>query len=234
MADTEHKRVNDILLGPLERPALQWFARHMPEWITPDILTLIGVFGSLVILSGYALTAVSDIFVWLASVGFFINWFGDSLDGTLARYRNIERPKYGFFVDHTVDAFSYLLVFGGLGLSIYVSFNVAMLALVGYLLMSVLVYVDTFVTGRFKISYGRFGPTELRAIAVVFNIVFFFVGVPLIDLPYGQTPIYDLAVLAIAIILILIFMVSTWRRASELSDIDIKRVADSSQELVER
>jgi len=222
MTKTDHDRVNDILLGPLERPALQWFAAHMPAWVTPDILTLIGVFGSLVILVGYALTTVNGAFVWLASVGFFINWFGDSLDGTLARYRSIERPKYGFFVDHTVDAFSYLLVFGGLGLSIYVSFNVAMLALVGYLLMSVLVYVDTFVTGRFKISYGRFGPTELRAIAVLFNVVFFFVGAPLIELPYGQAPVYDLAVLAIAIVLVLIFIVSTLRRARELSDVDTR------------
>ncbi|MFN2224416.1 MAG: CDP-alcohol phosphatidyltransferase family protein [Chloroflexota bacterium] len=220
MSNSEHKRVNDILLGPLERPALQWFAAHMPGWVTPDTLTLIGIFGSVVILAGYALTEVSSAFVWLASLGFFINWFGDSLDGTLARYRKIERPKYGFFVDHTVDAFSYLLVFGGLGLSIYVSFTVALLALVGYLMMSVLVYVDTFVTGRFKISYGRFGPTEIRALAVLMNVVFFIVGVPTIKLPYGSAPVYDLAVLAIAAILVLIFMWSTFRRAQELSAID--------------
>ncbi|UCG23660.1 MAG: CDP-alcohol phosphatidyltransferase family protein [Chloroflexota bacterium] len=220
MTKTEHKRVNDILLGPLERPALAWLAAHMPSWMTPDILTLIGVFGSAVILTGYALTNVSGAFVWLASVGFVINWLGDSLDGTLARHRKIERPKYGFFVDHTVDAFSYLLIFGGLGLSIYVSFNVAMLALVGYLLMSVLVYVDTFVTGRFKISYGRFGPTELRAIAVICNVLFFVFGVPTLEMPYGEAPIYDLAVLAIAAILLLIFITSTLRRARELSTID--------------
>ena len=222
MTKTDHERVNDILLGPLERPALQWLAAHMPDWVTPDILTLIGVFGSAVILAGYALTNVDDAFVWLASIGFFINWFGDSLDGTLARHRKIERPQYGFFVDHTVDAFSYLLIFGGLGLSIYVSFNAAILALVGYLLMSVLVYVDTYVTGRFKISYGRFGPTELRAIAVICNVLFFVFGVPTLEMPYGEMPIYDLAVLAIAAILLLIFMTSTIRRARELSTIDVQ------------
>jgi phosphatidylglycerophosphate synthase len=222
MTNTDHKRVNDILLGPLERPALQWFAVHMPAWVTPDILTLIGVLGSIIILAGYALTELNAAFVWLASIGFFINWFGDSLDGTLARHRKIERPKYGFFVDHTVDAFSYLLVFGGLGLSIYVTFTVAILALVGYLLMSVLVYVDTFVTGRFKISYGRFGPTEIRALAVLFNVVFFAFGAPQIELPYGTAPIYDLAVLGLAMILMLIYVVSTIRRARELSDIDLK------------
>lgn len=226
MSNSDHKRVNDILLGPLERPALQWFSAHMPSWMTPDILTLIGILGSVVILIGYALTEVSAAFVWLASLGFFINWFGDSLDGTLARYRKIERPKYGFFVDHTVDAFSYLLVFGGLGLSIYVSFTVAILALVGYLMMSVLVYVDTFVSGRFKISYGRFGPTEIRALAVIFNIIFFIVGVPQIEMPYGTAPIYDLAVLGVAAILVLIFMFSTFRRARELADVDFRDKAD--------
>jgi phosphatidylglycerophosphate synthase len=220
MSSSDHKRVNDIFLGPLERPALQWLAAHMPRWATPDMLTLVGIFGSVVILVGYALTEVNPAFVWLASLGFIINWFGDSLDGTVARYRKIERPKYGFFVDHTVDAFSYLLVFGGLGLSIYVSFTVAILALVGYLMMSVLVYVDTYVSGRFKISYGRFGPTEIRALAVLMNAVFFFVGAPMIALPYGQAPVYDLAVLALALILVMIFVGSSLRRARELSDID--------------
>ena len=107
----------------------------MPAWMSPDLLTLIGILGAVIIFAGYALTKVNSIFVWLASIGFVVNWFGDSLDGTLARYRKIERPKYGFFVDHTVDAFSQLLIFVGLGLSIYVSFSVAALALTGYLLM---------------------------------------------------------------------------------------------------
>jgi archaetidylinositol phosphate synthase len=226
MSNTDHKRINDILLGPLERPALQWFAAHMPSWVTPDTLTLVGIAGSVIILAGYALTEVSRGFVWLASLGFFINWFGDSLDGTLARYRKIERPKYGFFVDHTVDAFSYLLVFGGLGLSIYVSFNVAVLALVGYLMMSIFVYVDTYITGRFKISYGRFGPTEIRALAVLMNCVFFFAGVPKMKMPYGEAPVYDLAVLAIALVLVLIFLGSTYRRARELSSIDLRPKSD--------
>jgi archaetidylinositol phosphate synthase len=222
MTKTDHKRINDILLGPLERPALPWLAEHMPAWMTPDKLTLTGVLGSVIILAGYLLTNFSDAFVWLASVGFVINWFGDSLDGTLARYRKIERPRYGFFVDHTVDAFSYLLVFGGLGLSIYVSFNAAMLALVGYLMMSLFIYVDTYVTGRFKISYGRFGPTEVRALAILLNVAFFAFGAPQIEMPYGQAPVYDIAVLGLAAILILIFIVSSIRRANELSDIDLR------------
>ena len=225
---TKHKRVNDILFGPLERPALQWLAAHMPGWMSPDILTLIGIIGAFIIFTGYVLSNTNPAFLWLASLGFVINWFGDSLDGTLARYRKIERPKYGFFVDHTVDAFGQLWILAGIGLSPYVSFSVAMLALVGYLMMSVLVYVTTFVTGEFKISYGKLGPTEIRVIAILANVVFFFGGVRMIEFSFGSYPIYDLLILAIALLLIGIFTVTTASRAYELSKLDERRKAEDS------
>lgn len=220
MAKTKsHERVNDILLGPLERPALKWLSSHMPAWVTPDILTIIGIIGAVIIFAGYLLSNIAPAFLWLATFGYFVNWFGDSLDGTVARYRKIERPKYGFFVDHTVDAFGQLLIFGGLGLSPYVSFNVASLALIGYLLVSLYVYVNTYVTGVFQISYGKFGPTEIRMIAVIANILFFFFGVQVISFEFGDVLVYDIFVLGVAIILILIFLVSTIRRAMELARI---------------
>lgn len=221
MSDKQsHKRVNDILLGPLERPALQWLAAHMPTWMTPDLLTIIGILGAVIILTGYVLSNENAAFLWLATFGFVVNWFGDSLDGTLARYRKIERPKYGFFVDHTVDAFSQLLIFAGIGLSPYISFELAMLALVGYLLMSIFVYVDTYVTGVFKISYGKLGPTEMRAIAIILNIAFLYIEVPTIELSFVQISIYDLITLLIASILILIYIFSTIRRAGELARLE--------------
>jgi archaetidylinositol phosphate synthase len=221
MTDTKsHQRVNDILLGSLERPALLWFSAHMPAWINPDILTLIGILGAVIICAGYVLSNVSSGFLWLASLGFVINWFGDSLDGSLARYRKIERPKYGFFVDHTVDAFSQLLIFLGLGLSPYVSFSIAALALVGYLLMSVLVYVDTYVSGVFKISYGKFGPTEMRVIAILVNTAFLLVGRPEVKTALGTVSVYDLVVLAIALAFVFVFLVSTAKRARELAKLE--------------
>src|SRR5690554_1249164 len=100
------RRVNDILLGPLERPTLQWLASHMPAWVTPDLCTIVGLFGSVSIAISYILTIYDRNFLWLASLGFVIHWLGDSLDGTLARHRRIERPVFGFFVDHVADAFS--------------------------------------------------------------------------------------------------------------------------------
>ena len=215
--DNKHKRVNDILFGPLERPALQWLAAKMPPWVTPDVLTVIGIAGSLMILGGYWLSNVSSYFVWLAIAGLVVNWFGDSLDGTVARYRRIERPKYGFFVDHTVDAFSQLLIVVGLGLSPYVRFDIALLALVGYLMMSVLVYVRTFVDGVFRISYGKLGPTEIRVILILINMAFFFLGPPSSTLFESDLSIYDLAIGLLAAALLIVFLVSTARQARELA-----------------
>jgi archaetidylinositol phosphate synthase len=145
---SEQVRVNDILLGPLERPALKWLAAHTPAWITPDRYTALGVLGAFIILIGYVLSRYNLGFFWLASFGFFVNWLGDSLDGSLARYRHIERPVYGFYIDHVTDAFTETVIFVGLGLSPFVNFDIAMLALVAYLLMSILAYVRTCVVGR--------------------------------------------------------------------------------------
>jgi len=189
----------------------------MPAWVNPDILTGVGILGSVVIFFSYWLTNVDANFLWLASLGLVINWFGDSLDGTLARYRKIERPKYGFFVDHTVDAMSTVLVVFGLGLSPYVKFEIACLALVSYLLMSVLVYIRTYVDGVFKISYGRFGPTEVRLIVIIANTVIYFVGNPVITLWFGAISIYDLIAGIVAALLAVIFVFSTIKQARELA-----------------
>ena len=228
MAKTKpHERINDILLGPLERPALQWLAAHAPAWMTPDHLTFIGTIGALIIAICYYLSNGNPDWLWVASLGLLFNWYGDSLDGTLARYRKIERPAYGFFVDHTVDAFNEMLIVLGLGLSPYVSFNVAAMALIGYLLMSVYVYVRTYVEGVFKISYGKFGPTELRVIIVILNAIMFFVGAPRWSLPIGRFTPYDLLVGIVALVLIAIFVVSSSRTARELADIDRPPAADA-------
>jgi len=189
----------------------------MPAWVNPDILTGVGILGSVVTFLSYWLTNTNANFLWLASLGLVINWFGDSLDGTLARYRKIERPKYGFFVDHTVDAMSTVLVVFGLGLSPYVKFEIACLALVSYLLMSVLVYIRTYVDGVFKISYGKFGPTEVRLIVIIANTVIYFVGNPVITLRFGAISIYDLIAGIVAALLAVIFVFSTIKQARELA-----------------
>jgi archaetidylinositol phosphate synthase len=213
----KHKRVNDILLGPLERPALQWLAAHIPAWVSPDICTAIGVLGALLAMISYELSNINPIYLWLASLGFFINWFGDSLDGTLARYRHIERPRYGYYIDHTIDVVCQVMIFLGLGLTPYISFNVACLALISYLLLSVLVYIRTYVVGEFRISYGKLGPTESRAIAVLLNTAMYFFGMQSITFGQAKISIYDLFVAAIALLLTGFFVNTARREARKLA-----------------
>ncbi len=222
MPDIEnHKRVNEMILGPLERPTLQFLASKMPAWVNPDILLGCGLFGSLLIIIGYLLTNINSAFLWLASLGFVINWFGDSLDGTLARYRKIERPKYGFFVDHTADSLSMVMIFVGLGLSAYVRLDIAALACIGYLLMTILTYIGAFVSGEFRISYAKIGPTEMRLMAIIVNILLFFFGNPQLRLTSEYSiSAADLAILIIAIALFVTFIISTLREAARWSELD--------------
>lgn len=221
----KHQRKNDILLGFLERPALKWLSANMPPWITPDGLTWIGIMASFMIFFSYVLTPISPAFLWLASLGFILNWFGDSLDGTLARYRHIERPRYGFLIDHFVDAISTLLIFIGLGLSPYVDLLVASFAVIGYLLLSIMVYLITYTTGIFKISNAKIGPTEVRVLAILANTTIFFVGNPVYNLPLlGETSLYTLIVAILTFAMFVYFLVNTSIQARKLALLDEKRL----------
>ncbi|MDF1519178.1 MAG: CDP-alcohol phosphatidyltransferase family protein [Brevefilum sp.] len=220
-----HKRENDILLGFLERPALKWLAAHMPAWVTPDVLTWIGILASILIFISYALTNVSEYFLILASFGFVLNWFGDSLDGTLARYRHIERPRFGFLIDHFVDAISTVLIFIGLGISPYVDITVASMGVIAYLLVSIMVYLITYVTGVFNITSAKIGPTEIRVLAILANTVMLIIGNPKVNLPiFGPTTLYTLFVGFIALLMTLYFLINTSIQARKLQLLDEKRL----------
>ena len=213
----KHKRILDTFTGPVERPLLQWLAARQPAWVTPDMLTLVSIFGAFVIFFGFLLTNYSIYYLWLVTLGLIINWYGDSLDGTLARFRHIERPIYGFYIDHIADAFVEILIFLGLGLSPYVRFDLACLALIGYFLLSVLVYVRTCVKGEFTISYGKLGPTEARLIAVSGNTLVFFFGEATISLFSLSLTIYDWIAIGVIILEVVISISTAVRQASLLS-----------------
>ncbi|MCD6441885.1 MAG: CDP-alcohol phosphatidyltransferase family protein [Candidatus Marinimicrobia bacterium] len=215
-----HVRINDSLLGKLEKRTLQWFASKMPGWVTPDILTGIGLIATIIIFCGYWLSNVCPGFLWLASFGFLLNWFGDSLDGTLARYRKIERPKFGFYIDHTVDAIGQIFIVVGLGISPYVTFDVALLAVIGYLLLSVHVYIRTYVMGVFRISYYKIGPTEVRVILVLFNTTMFFAGIPKVEILSTLFTLYDILMLAATGVMFVLFLVYSVKGAIQLSKSD--------------
>ncbi len=228
----KHERINDILLGPLERPALRWLAAHMPAWVNPDVLTGIGVLGAFLIFFGYILAHSSAWYLWLVNLGLWINWFGDSLDGTLARYRHIERPRYGFYIDHTVDSFNIVLVVLGLAFSPYVRFEYAALALVGYLLLSILVYVRTYIQGVFQISYSKLGPTEARALVFLANTYVFFFGNPTVNTLWGQMSIYDVVCLFVAVLLFVMYGVTSMREARRLAAEDRPQAPVASENSV--
>jgi archaetidylinositol phosphate synthase len=214
---TADVRVNDTLLAPLERTALQWLCKQMPAWMTPDILTVVGFIGGVVMAAAYWLCNVDSNFLWIVDLGLMINWFGDSLDGSLARYRGIERFKYGYFLDHTVDITTQTIVLLGLGASPFVHFNYALLALVGYLLLGILTYINTAVSGVYKISYGKIGPTEVRVVLIGLNAIFYFASNPIIQIGKMSILSFDVIVLCIAIAFFVYFLGFTLRRIMELN-----------------
>jgi archaetidylinositol phosphate synthase len=165
------QRVNDSFLGPIERPALAWIAARMPAAIVPDQLTAFGVAGALLTAAGYVLSRWSLTWLWLASVGLLINWFGDSLDGTLARVRRIERPRYGFFIDHTSDLFCQVITFLSLGVSPLAHFGAVCLGLIAFLLAFVYSLITAHARATMRITYFYFGPTEIRALLLLGNLL---------------------------------------------------------------
>lgn len=175
MAKEQSVRIQTSFLNPLEKKALVWLADRQPKWMTSDILTFIGFLGAVIIAVGYALSGKNLAFLWLSTAGWIINWYGDSLDGTLARVRKQQRPVYGFFIDHTVDCINESVMIIGLGMSPFMSFDIAMLCLVAYLLISVYVYISAHLKGEFKLTYGKMGPTELRVILIIINTLLFFI-----------------------------------------------------------
>jgi archaetidylinositol phosphate synthase len=174
---TPLQRVNDSLLGAWERPALARIAARLPATIVPDQLTAFGVFGALLSVIGYLLSRESLAWLWLACVGLTINWFGDSLDGTLARVRRIERPRYGFFIDHTSDLFCQIITFLALGISPLAHFGAACLGLITFLLAFVYSLITAQARATMRITYFYFGPTEIRALLLLGNLLTLLGGV---------------------------------------------------------
>ena len=165
-------RIQTSLLNALEKKVLVWLANRQPKWMTSDDLTCIGVFGAVVIAAGYILSALNVNFLWLSSLGFIINWYGDSLDGTLARVRKTQRPVYGYYLDHTIDAINEVMIFVGVGLSGLMHLEIALLALVMYFLITINVSINAHLKKEFRLTYASMGPTEFRILMIIINTLF--------------------------------------------------------------
>lgn len=169
------QRIQTSVLNGIERKALIWMAERMPRWVTSDMLTLVGVFGAALIGAGYALSANDYRWLWLCTLGLFVNWFGDSLDGTLARVRNTQRPVYGYYIDHTLDCVNEMMMFVGAGLSGYVHLGFAMIAFALYLMLTINVSINAHLKSEFKLTYAKMGPTEFRLLMVIVNLLLIFI-----------------------------------------------------------
>lgn len=169
--DTFHAaaREQTSILAPLERAALRGLARRMPAWVNSDHLSVLGFAAMFFAGACYALSRWNPLMLHLVNFFILVNWFGDSLDGTLARYRDRQRPRYGFYVDHIIDTFGTLFVLLGLALSGYMSERVAAALLIVFFMLAINTYLTAYTLGVFKISQWKMGPTEMRLILMIGN-----------------------------------------------------------------
>ena len=158
----EAPREKRFLLARAESRALEWLAARLPARVMPDHLTALGVIAAAGIAGAYVLSNGDRAWLWAASALLVVHWLGDSLDGTLARVRRSERPTYGYYLDHLVDAVATALIGLGLGLSPFMLLATGLVIVVAYLVLSINTYLETQALGVFRLGYGRLGPTEAR------------------------------------------------------------------------
>lgn len=190
----EARRVSTSVLTSSERRCLLWLAPRLPRWINSDHLTMLALLAMLMTGVSYSLARSHPLALVLAVVWLAVNWFGDSLDGTLARVRGHQRPRYGFYVDHVVDCFGVLFLLAGLALSGYMSPLVAMGLLVAYFMLSIEVYLATYCLTVFRLSFWGFGPTELRLVLAIGTLALLFD--PTVDLVGQRYRLFDVGGLA--------------------------------------
>ena len=166
-------RVHGSFLATAEKRALIWMAERMPSWVSSDQLTLVGFAAQVATGVCYAFAARDRRMLLAAIVCLAVNWFGDSLDGTLARVRQRQRPRYGFYVDHIFDSIGSVAMMGGLALSGYMHPVIAIGLLIAFLLLSIQSYLATYTLGEFHLSFWHFGPTELRILLAIGNLALF-------------------------------------------------------------
>ncbi len=208
------ERVQRAITAGAEKRALIWMAERMPAWVNSDYLTLLGFLGQFLAGASYAMARYSPKWLIAANVFIFVNWFGDSLDGTLARVRNQQRPRYGFYVDHVIDTFGAAFLMGGLAISGYLHWAVAAAMLVAFLMVSIEVYLATYTLGRFKLSYGLFGPTEIRLALCIGNV--FLLYKPWVHFAGRVVRLYDVAGVIAALAMLGIMIASAAHHTREL------------------
>jgi phosphatidylglycerophosphate synthase len=205
------ERVQDAITAKIERKLLTWLCERLPGWVTSDMLTALGVLGAAISFVGYWQSWRGTAFLWLACAGIVLNWFGDSLDGSLARLRHAERPKYGFFLDHMSDTLAMGLIALGAGLSPYISFASGMAVLLGYYAMVILAMTTSQATGVFRISFNGLGPTEIRLFIIACTLCTIVFPTPRFTWLDWELTIYDALLVGVTLLLIVLCVRETMR-----------------------
>ena len=205
-------RIQESVTSVLERRALLWLAAHLPSWVSSDQLTFLGFVAMFLAGCSYVLAHWHPVGLLLATMFLALNWFGDSLDGTMARVRNRQRPRYGFYVDHMIDSFGALFLMAGLGLSSYVDWRIATGMLIAFLLLSIETYLASYTLGIFRLSFAKLGPTEIRILLGLGNFVLWLH--PNMRVPGLSWRLFDFAgLVAIPIMGIMVVTAAGWHIA---------------------
>jgi phosphatidylglycerophosphate synthase len=223
----EYKRdqqdaVNTAITANIEEKLKKIICPRIPKWMGPDHLTLIGVIAIIISAVGYILGFIDRNWLILVPIGLILNWFGDSFDGSIARYRKRTRPNYGYYIDKIVDAVVVMIFVLGMGLSGFVKIEIALLLACAY--FSLMLHVDLIVHVQNKAqnSFGLFGPTEIRIIGIIVTIVMYLIPIQYFDILGHQLTQYDFATFGLSIIMFLILFASIISKGIELHKEDTK------------
>jgi phosphatidylglycerophosphate synthase len=216
----EHQRTGGFALARFEAWALPKLAKMLPAWVMPDHMTGLGLVASTLIAVAYMLTNSNENWLWAVNALLVIQWYGDSLDGTLARVRRIERPRYGYYLDHLTDAWSTLAIGLGLGFSPYMLLSVGLAISIGYLLLSINVYLETHVFGEFRLGHGMIGPTEARLLLIGLNTLALLLTPLRFSVRGVDLTLFDVIGILGAIGMILILITRSTRNLRELARLE--------------
>jgi archaetidylinositol phosphate synthase len=208
------RRVNQALTAGIEKRALHWMAERAPQWLTSDQLTALGLGAQVAAGLFYALSRYNRLALLLVILCIILNWFGDSMDGTLARVRKQERPRYGFYVDHIIDIFGSVALMCGLGFSGLLHWQTAAAMLVAFLVLSSESYLSTYTLAHFQLSQSIFGPTEIRILLIIGNLAL--IRSPYTSLLGHRMLLFDLGGAIAAVVMFTMAIVVAARHTSQL------------------
>jgi archaetidylinositol phosphate synthase len=216
----EATRRAEFVTTRFEKWALPRIAAGLPGWVLPDHLTGLGIIAATVVGAAYLLSTRDPSWLWVANIALVFHWLGDSLDGTLARVRKIERPRYGFYLDHLTDAYSTCVIGIGLGFSPYMLLSVALAIVIAYLVLSINVYLETHVFGEFRYGYGIVGPTEARLLLIALNTLAVFISpLPFEVLGVGLT-VFDVLGMAASVGMAALLLTRASRNLANLAKLE--------------